>query len=310
MKKKIVAIVGPTAVGKTSLSIQIAKKFNGEIISGDSMQVYKGLDIGTDKIMPDERHGIAHFMIDIKEPYENYSVAEFQQDAKKHIEEITERNKLPILVGGSGLYVQAILYNYQFPQEQQSKDIREQLEKILNEKGSKELYNCLQRIDPLYAKNVHPNNHRRVIRALEIYETTGKTMTEHRQNQPKESPYDPIIIGLQMERKVLYERIHQRIDQMLENGLVEEVRSLYQKGLKNSQSMSGIGYKEFIPYFEGHQSFEETIEILKRNTRRFAKRQETWFKNQLTFHVHWYPLTPDTVDQIFHKILSDLEGLL
>lgn len=308
LKKKVVAIVGPTAVGKTDISIKIAKKFDGEIISGDSMQVYRGFDIGTAKIKSEEMKGIPHYMIDIKDPKEPFSVVDFKNEVQKHIDQISSRKKLPLIVGGSGFYIQATLYDYHFSEEERDEAYTKKLEKEMEEKGIKVLYNRLQKIDPNQAEKIHPNNYRRVIRALEIYEKTGKTMTELHEDQPKESPYHYFIIGLNMDRKLLYERINQRVDKMLRDGLEEEVSSLYHRNLKDTQAMNGIGYKEFIPYFEGKQTLSEAVEILKRNTRRYAKRQLTWFKNRL--NVHWYMLDPDNLESSFQRILKDLEGFL
>lgn len=308
MKKTVVAIVGPTAVGKTKLSIKLAKKFNGEIINGDSMQVYKGMDIGTAKIKREEMHGIPHHMLDIREPNEDFSVVQFQTEVQKHIEEINLNRKTPILVGGSGLYIQAILYNYNFSDQKRDPIFTNKLEKINEEKGRHFLHNQLKKIDPQQAKAIHQNNVRRVIRALEIYETTGKTMSEYEKEQNKESPYNFIIIGLTMERDILYSRINKRVDLMIEEGLVDEVKTLYEKGLQNCQSMKAIGYKEFIPYFEKEQSLEHSIQLLKRNSRRYAKRQYTWFKNKMP--VHWNSVNEggniDHIETIFKKIAGIL----
>ncbi|ASN05658.1 tRNA (adenosine(37)-N6)-dimethylallyltransferase MiaA [Virgibacillus necropolis] len=307
MKQKVIAIVGPTAVGKTKLSVELAKQFNGEIISGDSMQVYRGMDIGTAKVREDEKQSIPHYMIDIKEPDEDFSVADFQGKVQDYINDITAKKRLPILVGGSGLYIQSALYNYNFTGDARDPLRTAQLESELEKLGVNHLHDRLKRLDPEQALKIHPNNHRRLIRALEIIETTGKTMTEYQKEQ-KESPYDPIFIGLEMERLMLYNRINNRIDKMIQDGLLYEVHQLYSKGLENHQSMRGIGYKEFIPYFKGDYSLEEAIEILKRNSRRFAKRQYTWFKNRMD--VNWYSVTTDTIDEKFRTILTDIAGML
>lgn len=307
MKQKVITIVGPTAVGKTKLSIEIAKQFNGEIISGDSMQVYNGMDIGTAKIKEDEKQGISHYMIDIMDPSEEFSVADFQRNVKGYITKISAENNLPIIVGGSGLYIQSALYNYNFANDARDSKKTVALEKELEEFGADYLHSRLKKVDPKQALKIHPNNHRRLIRAIEIYETTGKTMTEF-QTEQKESPFDPIFIGLEMERGMLYNQINNRIDNMIQDGLLYEVHQLYSKGLKNHQSMRGIGYKEFIPYFEEECTLDEAIELLKRNSRRFAKRQYTWFKNKMD--VTWYTVTPDTIDEKFRTILTDLAGKL
>lgn len=309
MKKTVVAIVGPTAVGKTKLSIKMAKKFSGEIISGDSMQVYQGMDIGTAKINAQDMQGIPHYMIDIKKPDEDFSVVDFQTSVQTYIETITAKQKLPIIVGGSGLYIQAALYNYNFAEQKRDPNYTYVLEQRIKQEGVMPVYNELKKVDPKQAANIHPNNHRRVIRALEIYETTGKTMTEHHNaQQQKESIYHPVFVGLEMKRDLLYKRINSRVDDMMEQGLLEEVRSLYDRGYKNCQSMKGIGYKEFIPYFEGEQGLEECIHYLKRNSRRYAKRQYTWFKNKL--NITWYSVEPDTISETFEKILTDLAGIV
>lgn len=308
MKKKVIAIVGPTAVGKTGLSIEIASRFGGEVISGDSMQVYQGLDIGTAKVTKEETRDIPHYMIDNKKPDEPFSVADYQSSVQHYIEKIDSHGKLPVIAGGSGLYIQAALYNYQFSDERRNQQLTRQLEQQLKDQGADVLYKQLQEIDPEQAAKIHPNNHRRLIRALEVYESTGKTMTEHQQTQRDTSPYNPIFIGLEMDRKRLYNRINHRVDTMLEQGLIEEAKLLYEQGYEQHQAMRGIGYKEFIPYFKGEQSFEETVHLLKRNSRRYAKRQYTWFKNKMD--VNWYTITPEESETVFENILADLAGML
>ena len=309
MKPKVVAIVGPTAVGKTKLSIEMAKKFNGEIISGDSMQVYKGMDIGTAKITKEETEGIPHYMIDIKEPKDSFTVADFKSLVTQYIDEILARNKLPIIVGGSGLYIQSVMYDYQFAEIKRDEQFTKDLEDKIANHGIQPLYEKLQQVDPEQAKKIHPNNHRRVIRALEVYEQTGLTMDEIiKRKMNKKSPYDWVLIGLEMERKLLYERINYRVDLMLHNALEEEVFHLYQQGLENTQAMRAIGYKEFIPYFKGEYDLNRAIELLKRNSRRYAKRQYTWFRNKM--NVNWYSITPEETKQQFQIILKDLAGLL
>ncbi|WP_440895399.1 tRNA (adenosine(37)-N6)-dimethylallyltransferase MiaA [Amphibacillus sp. Q70] len=308
MKDKVVAVVGPTAVGKTSLGIELATRFNGEIISGDSMQIYRGMDIGTAKVTDDEKGEIPHHMIDIKTADQTFSVAEFQELVQQHIADINKRGKLPIIVGGTGLYIQAALADYHFPEQKRDMAYQMKIEAEIKEHGIEEVYHRLQTIDPVQAKNIHPNNVRRVIRALEIYDRTGQTMTERQASQAEESPYHTMIIGLAMERSLLYERINHRVEIMLEAGLVAEVKFFYDQGLVNAQSMKAIGYKEFIPYFEGEYDFSRAVELLKRNSRRYAKRQYTWFKNKLD--VNWYSITPEKKDQVFEKIYTDLAGIL
>lgn len=287
--KKVIAIVGPTAVGKTSLSIRLAKRFDGEIISGDSMQIYKGMDIGTSKITEEEKEDIPHYMLDIRNPGEDFSVAQFKTLVQQHIKDITERNRLPFIVGGTGLYIKSVLYDYDFSDRKRDPAITKRLETFVREKGVLPLYEKLKKIDPYQAEKIHPNNYRRVIRALEIYETTGMTMSEYHKQQKSEPIYDYLLIGLTMERSILYEKINKRVDEMIDLGLVEEVKELIDQNLEDSQAMKAIGYKEFIPYFKGEQSLEQSIQLLKRNTRRYAKRQLTWFKNKM--NVEWFDLT-------------------
>lgn len=306
LKDKLVVIVGPTAVGKTSLSIDAAKKFDGEVISGDSMQIYQGFDIGTAKVTEEEKDGIPHHMIDTLSPDESFSVADFQQRVHNYIKEIKERHKNPILVGGTGLYIQSVLYNYNFSNSHRSESYQRKIEKEIKRDGVSSVYQRLKRADPVQAEKIHPNNHRRLIRALEVYERTGMTMTDLILKQQESSPYDFFIIGLEMERSLLYKRINNRVDKMVNNGLIEEVKHLYEQGFENSQAMRGIGYKEILPYIKGETSLQESIELLKRNSRRFAKRQYTWFKNKMP--VNWYEITVDEKDKVFHKILNDLEG--
>lgn len=300
MKEKVIVIVGPTAVGKTELSLNLAKDFNGEIISGDSMQVYKELDIGTDKVTLKEREMVNHHLIDIMEMTEDFTVSDFQSKARNLIKEINGRGKIPIIVGGSGLYIQSVLYDYQFPTQARDEVITKDLENQIDIHGIEPLYNKLKEIDPEQAKKIHPNNHRRVVRALEIYKTTGLTMSEIQARQKVTSLYDVIFIGLEMEREILYERINHRVDIMIQNGLIAEVRKVLEKAGADSQSMSGIGYKEFIPYFNGDLSLNECIENLKRNSRRYAKRQYTWFKNKMD--IPWYNFKGNNQDDIYDTI--------
>lgn len=308
MKHKVIAIVGPTAVGKTALSLEIAKKLSGEIISGDSMQVYQGMDIGTDKIMPDQMEGIPHYMLNIKQPDESFTVVDFQKCVRQYIRKIHKKNKLPIIVGGSGLYIQAALYDYTFTKIKRDEAYTKKLEAQIEKQGIEPLYKRLLQIDPEQAKKIHPNNHRRVIRALEIYETTGKTMSEHHREQQRKPLYDHYLIGLTMDRALLYERINLRVDEMIKEGLVDEVKLLYSQGYEHTEAMQAIGYKEFIPYFKGKKQLDDCIKDLKRNTRRYAKRQFTWFKNKMD--VKWYHISPEINHDIYEKILSDLAGIV
>ncbi|MDL4838984.1 tRNA (adenosine(37)-N6)-dimethylallyltransferase MiaA [Aquibacillus rhizosphaerae] len=308
MKQTVVAVVGPTAVGKTSLSVEIAKRFNGEVISGDSMQIYSGMDIGTAKITENEKQKIPHHMIDIKDPSDSFSVADFQSNVDTYINLISERNHLPIIAGGTGLYIQAALYSYNFSENKRDDSYQKNIEREIEIEGIQKVYEKLQRIDPEQAKRIHPNNVRRVIRALEVFDRTGMTMSEYHDKQRVNSPYNLILIGLEMDREMLYNRINNRVDTMLENGLLKEVKYFYEKGLEDRQSMKAIGYKELIPYFKGEKSLAESIELLKQNSRRFAKRQYTWFKNKMD--VDWYSITVDSKEEKFEIILNDLAGKL
>lgn len=308
MKETVIAVVGPTAVGKTALSVEIAKTFNGEIISGDSMQIYQGMDIGTAKITQDEMQGVIHHMIDIRKPGEDFSVADFKMAVETKIKAIADRGKVPIIAGGTGLYIQAILYDYTFPSAERDADLTAELEQELEEIGAVAMHMRLQSIDPEQAAKIHPNNYRRTIRALEVYEATGETMSSRENRQSKEPLYHSILIGLEMERELLYSQINKRVDHMVDKGLIEEAKMFYDMGIGHSQAMKAIGYKEFIPYFQGERSVEEAIRRLKRNSRRYAKRQLTWFKNKLP--VDWYSITPTDAKETFQLILRDLAGFL
>ncbi|MDQ0337353.1 tRNA dimethylallyltransferase [Caldalkalibacillus uzonensis] len=304
-KYRLLAIVGPTAVGKTRLSIELAKALKGEIISGDSMQVYKGMDIGTAKITEEEKEGIPHYLIDILEPDEDFSVSQFQSLTKSCIKEINERGRIPILVGGTGLYVQAVTHDFHFAEEYDP-GLRENWERFLAEHGKEALHKELQKRDPSYAKELHPNNTRRVIRALEIIETTGQSMAHYQQDWHRLSPYDLIMIGLTMQREKLYERINQRVDNMIAQGLVEEVRQLLNRGVpRRSTAMQAIGYKEIVRYLEDELTLDEAVELIKRNTRRYAKRQLTWFRRM--DEIRWFEVIdhhqfPALVKNIIHYV--------
>ncbi|SDL97400.1 tRNA dimethylallyltransferase [Bacillus sp. OK048] len=288
-KQKLLVIIGPTAVGKTKLSIELAKQYNGEIISGDSMQIYRGMDIGTAKIKIEEMEGIPHHLIDIKEPEESFSVAEFQQLVRAKIAEITSKGKLPIIVGGTGLYIQSVIYDYQFSDAPADEKLRLQLEERAMEIGYEALHDELTKIDPESARQIHPNNVRRVIRALEIYHCTGKIMSEHQNNQQPDLLYETALIGLTMEREKLYERINTRVELMVSAGLLEEVSQLHKQGIRDCQSIQAIGYKEIYDYLDGKVSLSEAVENLKQNSRRYAKRQLTWFRNKMG--VEWFDLS-------------------
>jgi len=288
-KQKLLVIIGPTAVGKTKLSIEMAKRYNGEIISGDSMQIYRGMDIGTAKITMNEMEGIPHYLIDIKEPSENFSVAEFQHLVRDRISEIAKKGKLPIIVGGTGLYIQSVIYDYQFSDVPGDESFRLMLEERAKEIGNEALYKELLAVDQESAAQIHPNNVRRVIRALEIYHLTGKTMKDIQSTQQRDLLFNTALVGLTMERENLYSRINTRVDLMMNEGLVAEVKSLYQQGLRDCQSIQAIGYKEIYDYLDDRVTLDEAVENLKQNSRRYAKRQLTWFRNKM--EVQWFDMT-------------------
>lgn len=282
MKLPLIILTGPTAVGKTKASIGLAKALNGEIISADSMQVYKYMDIGSAKICSEEMQGIKHYLIDELEPDEEFHVVRFQQLAKKAMEEIYAKGKIPIVVGGTGFYIQALLYDIDFTESNEDTEYRQELEKLANQKGLEYLHDMLREVDPVSADTIHENNVKRVIRALEYYHQTGKKISEHNeQERGKESPYEFCYFVLNDDRAHLYERINLRIDQMLEDGLIEEVRALKNRGYtRDMVSMQGLGYKEILDYLNGECTLDEAIYILKRDTRHFAKRQLTWFRRE------------------------------
>lgn len=282
MKKPLIVLTGPTAVGKTELSIQLAKKINGEIISADSMQVYKYMDIGTAKIMPEEMLGVKHYLVDEIMPQEEFNVVVFQQLAKKYMVEIYEKGKIPIFVGGTGFYIQSVIKDIDFTETKTDSNYRIELEHLAKEKGAQYLHQLLTKVDEKAALAIHENNVKRVIRALEFHKETGKLISTHNEEESqKDSPYNFAYFVLNTERKLLYERINLRIDKMLKDGLVEEVQMLAKMGLtKEMVSMQGLGYKEILSYLNGELTLEEAVYLLKRDTRRFAKRQLTWFRRE------------------------------
>ena len=286
MKKPLILIAGPTASGKTKTSVLLAKAINGEIISADSMQIYKGMDIGTAKVKPEEMAGVPHYMIDEWDPDFPCSVATFKERVNTYIEAIYAKGKVPILVGGTGFYINAILFDTQFEETDPNTAYRESLAAFANENGADALHQKLQEVDPQAALEIHPNNIKRVIRALEYYHETGEPISSHNAKEREkrtenESPYDYTFFALTMARDLLYERINKRIDEMMEEGLLEEVKRIYEAGYKEDlPALKAIGYKEFFPYFKGEMSLNACIEKLKQNTRNYAKRQLTWFKHQ------------------------------
>ncbi len=282
-KPKLIILAGPTAVGKTDNSIRLAKAVNGEIISADSMQVYKRMDIGSAKIMSEEMQGIKHYLIDVLEPTEEFNIVRFQTMAKEAMAEIYAKGKIPILVGGTGFYIQSLLYDIEFKEEEEANTaLRDELQRFADEFGKEALHERLKAVDPESADAIPAGNVKRVIRALEFYETHHEKISTHNAEQAeKESPYNYAFFVLTDDRKLLYERIEKRIDIMLEKGLIDEVKALQAEGLnRNFISMQGLGYKEILAYLEGEISLEEAVYILKRDTRHFAKRQITWFKRE------------------------------
>ncbi len=283
-KKKLIILTGPTAVGKTKLSIALAKAVNGAIISADSMQVYKYMDIGSAKITPQEMDGVKHYLVDCLEPNdpEAFNVTRFQHMAKQAMQEIYAEGKIPILVGGTGFYIQSVVYDIDFTQNDADTSYRKMLEQLAEEKGAEYLHAMLLEKDEKAAKEIHYNNVKRVIRALEFYHQTGSKISEHNEaERQKQSPYDFYYFVLNDDRAKLYERIDLRVDQMLEAGLVEEVQKLLDMGCtRDMVSMQGLGYKEIIDYLQGDISLEEAVYIIKRDTRHFAKRQLTWFRRE------------------------------
>lgn len=300
MDKKIIAIVGPTGIGKTSLSIELAKALNGEVISCDSMQVYKKMDIGTAKVTKEEMDGIFHYLIDIQEYDQPYNVMIFQDVCRKSIQKIQNKNKQVILCGGTGLYLKAALYDYTFEEETQDEDYL----KELNQKSNEELYELLKEIDEKSLEKIHKNNRKRILRAL-MMAHSGMSKSQREQQQKHIPLYDIYYIGLDVDRNILHQRINDRVDKMFEQGLVEEVTSLFREEKTwEYTSFQGIGYKEFKDYFLDQITLEETKERIKTHSRQYAKRQYTWFKNQMP--VHWYSI--DQKEQILKDVKQWLKG--
>lgn len=282
MKRPLIVLTGPTAVGKTKLSIALAKAVNGEIISADSMQVYQHMDIGSAKIRPEEMQGVPHYLVDVLLPEEEFHIVKFQQMAKEAMENIYGKGKIPILVGGTGFYIQAVTRDIDFTEAEQEDSYRKELETVAEEKGSEFLHQMLAEVDPASAQEIHANNVKRVIRALEFYHQNGTPISAHNQEQKERtSPYNLAYFVLNAPRDLLYERIDQRVDEMLEEGLLQEVQRLKDMGYHRGMvSMQGLGYKEILAYLEREYPLEEAVRILKRDTRHFAKRQLTWFRRE------------------------------
>lgn len=306
MQTPLILITGPTACGKTSVSVELAKKIHGSIISADSMQVYKYMDIGTAKIKSNEAQGIKHYLIDDFMPDEDFSVAKFQKKAKEAYNDIISQGKNPIMVGGTGFYVNAFLYDNDFSTEKIKHEIRDKYNKLLEEKGKEYIYNLLLQTDPEYAKIVHMNNCKKVIRALEYFENTGEKFSVYNEREKLRKPkYNYKLFTLNMDRDRLYKRIDYRVDKMISDGLVDEVKLLLEKYSPNLVSMQGLGYKEIVGFLQGKYSLDEAIYILKRDTRHFAKRQITWFKHQCDgewINVDDFRSSEDIANYIITKI--------
>lgn len=307
-KKPLVVLAGPTAVGKTSLSVQLAERIGAEIISADSMQVYRGMDIGSAKITPEEMKGIPHFLLDILEPDEDFNVVLFQQFAKKALEQIYAKGKIPMIVGGTGFYIQALLYDIDFTENADDGSYRAMLGKKANNGEKEILHKMLQECDPRSAGQIHPNNTKRVIRALEYYHQTGRRISDHNEEEhKKESPYNYAYFVLTEERTRLYEKIDRRVDLMMEQGLLNEVRMLKEHGVpQNATSMQGLGYKELYAHLDGEYTLDEAVRIIKRDTRHFAKRQLTWFRRER--NIIWLDRAEigQSEDEMMDRILNSL----
>lgn len=300
-KTPVVVIVGPTAVGKTKTGIELAKAFDGEIVSGDSVQVYRGMDIGSAKVTKEEAEGIPHHLIDICDPDDAMSVAMFQQLARAAIDDIYARGKLPIIVGGTGLYIRSILYDYEFVERPVDEALRAELERFAEVEGREALHQRLVQLDPERAATIHPNNVRRVVRALEV---TMQGDTQTTDSAPSEH-YDYRLFVLHADREILYDRINQRVDAMMEAGLVEEVERLLAQGYRDTQAMRAIGYKEMIPFIDGNISKEKATDLLKQHTRQFAKRQLTWFRHQ--FDGIWVDMDRKSFELSYKNIYDEVE---
>ena len=308
---KVVAVVGPTAAGKTELSVKIANEFEAEIISADSMQIYKDMDIGTAKASKEVQNKIKHYQLDIITPEKDYSVADYQKDVDPIIEDIFDRNKLPLIVGGTGLYIKAVLEGFSLPDMEPDEKLRESLRQQAKEKGNEYVHDKLKNIDPKLAEKLHPNDIRRIIRGIEIYKLTGHTKTYYKKKQ-KESPprYESIKIGLTRNREELYDRIDKRVDLMIKQGLLVEAEYIFNNYDLDEKSTArqAIGYKELFNYFKGEYDKEEAVRLIKRNSRRYAKRQLSFFKRDDS--IKWYNLSNLTQDELFEKVLNYLHNNL
>ncbi len=307
MKLPLLVLVGPTAVGKTAISVQVAKRLGAEVISGDSVQVYRGMDIGTAKITAGEMDGVPHHLIDVKAPDEEFSVAEFQQRVDELIRQILSRGRLPMLVGGTGLYVRAVTQAYTFTELEPDLTLRERLRQEEERYGPGHLHRRLMQVDPVSAARLHPNDTLRLVRALEVYELTGLPISATQTAAESDRRYDDLMIGLTADRDLLYQRIDQRVEAMLSAGWLQEVRRLLERYDPQERAMEALGYKELVLYLRGLLTWAEAAALIKRNTRRFAKRQITWFKRETG--LHWLDLThAGAREQAVHEILRMVEG--
>ncbi|PKY92626.1 tRNA (adenosine(37)-N6)-dimethylallyltransferase MiaA [Facklamia hominis] len=305
----LVVLAGPTGVGKTDLSIELAKTFNGEVVSADSMQVYRNLDIGTGKILPHEMQGVPHYLIDIQDPDQTYDAARFKEAGQEAIRKIHRSGHLPILVGGTGLYLEGLLYDLEFGGKNSTDSlVQQKLKAELEESGIEALWQRLNQLDPIAADKISLQNPRRILRALEVIETTGQRFSDQMSHQEKQSRFREYLFVLNRPRQQLYDRINQRVLQMIDQGLEDEVRSLYQRNMDpNLPAMKGIGYKEWRPYFEGKVSLQTVIEQIQQNSRRYAKRQLTWYRNRMK-NVHWLDVSqPDYIDNAIRQVAQFIE---
>jgi len=309
-KKPIVVLVGPTAVGKTAASIALAQQLNGEIISGDSMQIYRGLDIGTAKITPEEMQGVTHHLLDIRDIEESFSAADFKVEADKIIADIHQRGKLPIIVGGTGFYINSLIYEYHFGEAITDEAYRTELQAFVDIHGKEALHQRLAEIDATTAARLHANDVKRVMRALEVYHVTGKPLSAMENQVNKQVlRYPTVYLGLGMERERLYERINQRVDLMMEQGLLEETKTALAKGVSpQAQSMTSLGYRQIIQYLQGEVSLEKAIELIKRDTRHFAKRQLTWFRHDP--NLIWVMKDGKTEEEVETELLAKIKEII
>lgn len=309
MKKNLVVLLGPTAIGKTELSIGLAQAVGGEIISADSMQIYRYMDIGSAKVTREEQAGVPHHMLDIVDPEEDFTVSDYKREAELIIDRLNEEGKLPIVTGGTGLYINSLVYKLNFTRAEANQDLREELEKLAEDKGVEEVHSILEAVDPETASKLHPNDLKRVIRAIEIYRESGVKASDYNKNFRSElEDYNLTMLGLTMDRQKLYERINERVDLMMEAGLLEEIQDLIARGYtKDLVSMQGIGYKELINHLEGNMGLEESIELIKKKSRNYAKRQLTWFRRDE--RIQWFNKDDySSQDQLLEDMLAAIRS--